>query len=132
VSETTAVLIEPNDTARQIRDHCRGRHDLVDDYEPRDGESVLRVLCYPLSEAYYFARGKPDQLTVERQSHEGGTHWYLRRDDGAVIDLTLDPSREYDTEWFDGGQACGFLSHPNPSNRTKKVLEAIGWGGDES
>lgn len=125
MSDTTVVLVEPDDTARRIREHCRDREDLVDEYEPRDGESVLRVLCYPLSEAYYFATGKPDALTPERRSHEGGSHWYLRREDGAVLDLSLRPDREYDPEWFDAGQPSGFLSHPNPSNRTKRVLDAL-------
>ena len=125
MDETTAVLVEPDETARRIRGHCRGRHDLTDDYEPQSGESVLRVLCYPLSEAYYFAAGKPDHLTPERRSHDGGTHWYLRRDDGAVIDLSLRAGREYNPAWFDDGQASGFLSHPNPSNRTKRVLDAL-------
>jgi hypothetical protein len=128
MGETTDVLVEPDATARQIRDCCRGRHDLTDDYEPRDGESVLRVLCYPLAEAYYFANDKPDALTPERRSHDGGTHWYLRRDDGAVIDLSLDPTREYDPVWFDDGRASGFLSHPNPSNRTQTVLDALEGG----
>lgn len=124
---TTAVLMEPDDTARRIREHCRDRADLMpDDYRPQGDETSLQVLCYVVAETYYFARGKPDALTPERRSHDGGSHWYLRRDDGAVVDLSLAAGKDYDPHWFDAGQACGFLSHPHPSTRTQTVLDALG------
>lgn len=129
MAATTAVLAEPDDTARRIREHCRERTDLIGDYEPREDDSVLTVLCYPLAEAYYFAKGKPGDLTPERRSHEGGSHWYLRRDDGTVIDLSLPGDRRHDLSWYDAGQPCGFLSHPNPSKRAESVLDAL-WNGE--
>lgn len=126
MTDTTTILVEPDATAARIRDHCRGRDDLMpDDYQPRDSDTPLQVLCYVVAEAYYFARDKPDALTPERRSHDDGTHWYLRRDDGAVIDLSLRADRSYAREWFDAGQPCGFLSHPDPSNRTASVLDAL-------
>lgn len=121
------VLVEPDKTAAEIRDVCHDWREIVpDNYEVPENERALSVLCYAVSEAYYFAMDKPDHLTPERKSHEAGTHWYLRRDDGAVIDLTLRTDREYVYEWYDDGAGSGFLSHPAPANRTAKVLDEIG------
>jgi hypothetical protein len=127
MGDTTAVLVEPDDTAARIRAECRDWAALMpDDYDPAAGEPPLTVLCYVVAEAYYFAQDKPDALTPERRSHDDGSHWYLRRDDDAVLDLSLRADREYAREWFDAGQPSGFLSHPNPSNRTAKVLDRLG------
>lgn len=117
------VLVEPDATARRIRDHLRDRDDLVpDEYQGRS-ENPLESLCYVASEAYYYARGKPDELKPKRiEWPDGSSHWFLQRGE-TVIDLSLlepDP-------WLPVDRANGrmFPSHPYPSNRTKDVLQRL-------
>lgn len=42
-----------------------------------------------------------------------------------MIDLSLSPDEQYNRDWFDAGQPSGFLSHPHPSTRTQRVLDAL-------
>ena len=117
------VLVQPDDTAARIRDHLRDRHDLVpEEYQGRS-ENPLQSLCYVAAEAYYYARGKPDELNPKRlEWPDGSSHWFLQNGE-YVIDLSLpepDP-------WLPVDDAEGrmFPSHPYPSNRTMDVLESL-------
>lgn len=118
------VVVEPDELAHSIREHLRERDDLVpDEYQGRS-ENPLETLCYVASEAYYYARGRPDDLQPNRiEWPDGSSHWFLTSGD-VVIDLSLeDPD-----PWLavDDATARPFLSNPYPSNRTKDVLERLG------
>jgi len=117
------VLVEPDELATQIREHLRERYDLVPEKYREPGQNPLSSLCYVASETYYYARGKPEELTPQRiEWDDGSSHWYLRNG-SYVIDLSLpepDP-------WLpvEDGEGRMFPSHPYPSKRTKDVLERL-------
>lgn len=117
------VVVEPDDTARRIREHLRTRDDLVPEEYRRDEGTPLQTLCYVASEAYYYARGKPDELTPQRiEWPDGSSHWFLRNGE-YVIDLSLpEPDPWLPVEDAEGRM---FPSHPYPSNRTKDVLQRL-------
>lgn len=117
------VVVEPDETARMIRDHLRTRKDLVPDEYLEAGQNPLSSLCYVASEAYYYAKGKPESIKPQRiEWADGSSHWFLR-DESVVLDLSL----EEPDPWLAVDEASGrmFPSHPYPSNRTKDVLERL-------
>ena len=76
--------------------------------------------CYPASEAvYHLLGGKASGYTPVR----GGGHWWLRRPDGTILDVTAE---QYDPEGFDYtiGKGGGFLTR-QPSKRAMKILNQI-------
>lgn len=117
------VVVEPDETAARIRDHLRQRPDLVPDEYHDDGQNPLSSLCYVAAEAYYYACGKPDDLSPQRiEWPDGSSHWFLKNGE-TVIDLSL----PHPDPWLPIDDAKGrmFPSHPYPSNRTKDVLERL-------
>lgn len=75
--------------------------------------------CYPASEAvYHLLGGVASGYTPVR----GGGHWWLRRPDGTILDVT---ANQY-PDGFDYtvGRGGGFLTK-KPSKRAQKILERI-------
>lgn len=125
------VLVEPDDTARQLREYVRQNPDVRhDDYETDDVDPI-REACYVLSEAYFHARGGTDsELEVYRigwadvYDDADGAHWFLR-DGDTVIDLSLPtPAYGRDVPW-DAARHRAFITGYTPSNRTQNVLETL-------
>jgi len=129
----TAVLVEPDETAARIREFVRVNQDLrPDEYDGRDG--TVAGLCYVLAESYFHAQGGTDSdLDIYCLSWSdvdpdyGGTHWYLRRgESGAWVDLGLETAAEGDDVPFGMGTRRAFITGYEPSNRTERVLNALG------
>lgn len=133
------VLVEPDETAAQIREYCREHPELqkaryVTD---RPEEDPLSGLCYVAAEAYYHARDcAPDVYCLSWREVEGvddatdATHWYLREPAGERrwIDLGLSLNPPVDLPPFETGTRRGFITGDEPSKRTRQVLAAIDGG----
>ena len=80
--------------------------------------------CYVASEAlYHRLGGKGAGWTPQSIRHEGGPHWYLKHQDGTILDATAD---QFCTPVpYEQGRGCGFLTR-QPSARTQHVLDMIG------
>ncbi|AXR78999.1 hypothetical protein [Natrarchaeobaculum sulfurireducens] len=125
------ILVEPDDTARRLREYVRNNPDVRhDDYET-DGVDPIREACYVLSEAYFHARGGTDSnLEVycigwdDVYDDADGAHWFLR-DGETVIDLSLPtPAYGEDVPW-DQARHRAFITGYTPSKRTSAVLAAL-------
>jgi hypothetical protein len=87
----------------------------------------LNGLCYFLAEALY--RLDPERFTSWCIFWEdGGTHWFLKDKDGAIIDMV---SHGYTVplctaEEYTWGQRMPFRSHGRISRRTRALLEHAG------
>ena len=79
--------------------------------------------CYVASEAlYHKLGGKSAGWTPQSIRHEGGPHWYLKNQDGTVIDPTAD---QFVTPVpYSQGKGCGFLTR-QPSARRQSVLDQL-------
>ena len=79
--------------------------------------------CYVASEViYHELGGKAAGWTPQTIQHEGGPHWYLKNQDGTIIDPTAD---QFETPVpYSDGRGCGFLTR-QPSARSKKVIERL-------
>jgi hypothetical protein len=87
----------------------------------RGSPDPLAGHCYVACEAVYHASGQRLRPTFVR--HEGAPHWYLRTDDGQVIDPT---AGQFKTPVpYDLGRGKGFLTR-QPSKRAAVVLARIG------
>jgi hypothetical protein len=126
------VLVEPDETAARIREYVRANPDLVhDDYA--DVADPLEGACYVLSESYFHASGGTDSdLDIYCLSWQDvdpayeGTHWYLRRRDGPWVDLGLPERGDAEGVPFDAGTRRAFITGYEPSQRTERVLDALG------
>lgn len=84
------------------------------------GAHPLTGHCYVASETLYHATGRTLRPQVVR--HEGGTHWYLRAQDGTVVDLTAE---QFSTPVpYHRGRGCGFLTR-RPSQRSQVLLTRL-------
>lgn len=124
------VVVEPDATARRIRDYVREHPEFRhEDYQTCD--NPVRESCYVLSEAYFHATGGTDSgLNIHCLSwadvddRYDGTHWFLS-DSDRIIDLSLpDPSAGEDVPWS-VARTRAFLTGYEPSQRATSVLEAI-------
>jgi hypothetical protein len=99
---------------------------LHEDYADTDRrEHLLNGLCYPLSEALYYAC--PGQFTPWRILWEAqGSHWFLKAQDGAIVDLVAYPELLCHPDAYAAGQRVGFLSSPRMSWRCRVLLERAG------
>ena len=80
--------------------------------------------CYIASEAlYHTLGGKEAGWTPQNIRHEGGPHWYLKHQDGTILDPTADQFRT--PVPYEKGHGCGFLTRP-PSARTQVILDRMG------
>ncbi|QLH82475.1 hypothetical protein [Halosimplex pelagicum] len=126
----TEVLVEPDDTALELRQFVRDNPDVRhEDY--RDADDPVREACYVLAEAYFHAMGGTDSgLDIYCLSWSDvdpdyeGTHWFLR-DGDAVVDLSLpDPSAGETVPWGSATRRA-FITGYEPSNRCERALNAL-------
>jgi len=129
-TETMDVVVAPDETAERIREYVRTTPDLVYD-RYQDGGATLQSACYPLSEAYFHAKGGTDSgLDIHCLSWADvdddyeGTHWFLS-DDTRWIDLSLsDPSDGEQIPWRTARRRA-FITGYEPSARAQRILGAI-------
>lgn len=97
--------------------------DLLQRGRAYDPARPLAGHCYVVCEA--LAALHPDlKPCVVR--HEGGTHWFMRRRCGAVVDPT---AAQFATPVpYDRGRGCGFLTAA-PSRRAAALLRRAGFRG---
>jgi len=125
---TREVLIEPDETAAQIRACLRAHPELRKDAYAQENGDPLLGLCYPAAEAYYHATGRSHEIYCLSWSdvdpEYDGTHWYLREADGERrwIDLAL-PDDPETLPPFEEGRHRHFLTGDEPSQRAQQVLE---------
>lgn len=125
------IAVEPDTTARQLREYVRNNPDIrKDEYDHYD--DPVEGACYVLSEAYFHAMGgdEDNDLDVYRldwgdvYDDADGAHWFLRRD-GTVVDLSLPTSAHGDDVPWDAATRRAFITGYTPSNRTQRVLTAL-------
>lgn len=77
--------------------------------------------CYVASEAaFHILGGREAGWTAVQIEHESDSHWFLRHDDGTVLDITAD---QFQTPVpYDEGRGRGFLT-VQPSKRAERVME---------
>ena len=105
---------------------CLPKQEILAEREERVVSAVRRAIgdpkdqCYPASEAVYHLLGaKCSGLTPVR----GGGHWWLRRKDGSILDVTADQYPDgFD---YSVGKGGGFLTS-NPSKRAQRVMLKAG------
>jgi len=127
----TDVVVEPDGTARELRDYVRDNPDVRhEDY--RDADDPVREACYVLAEAYFHAQGGTDSdLDIYCLSWSDvdpdyeGTHWFLR--DDAVVDLSLPDPAAGETVPWEVATRRAFITGYEPSNRAQRVLDALGY-----
>jgi len=134
----TKVCIEPDESARRIREYVREHPDLIyDEFKP-DRERSLEGGCYVLAESYFHAQGGTDSdlevycLSWSDVGHsDGGTHWFLRRSpSGTVVDLGLDRRGQAAHIPFEQATHRAFITGYEPSQRAREVLDALNlWPG---
>lgn len=89
----------------------------------RGSDNGVAGHCYVACEAIYHTLGGKDAgWTPQTIRHEGGPHWFLRHEDGTVVDPTADQFRT--PVPYDEGRGCGFLTK-QPSARAQKVLDRL-------
>lgn len=106
--------------SERIREFLRGNDDLLKgDY---GGEHPLAGHCYVASQAYHVLSDR--ETTPETVRIDGVTHWYLRDEEGAVVDLTAE---QFDREVpHDEGTPRGFgVPGGAPCSRTATVIDAV-------
>lgn len=127
---TPRVLVEPDDDARRLREYVREHPDVrKDEYAGYD--DPVEGACYVLAEAYFHLQGGTNSgLDVYRldwgdiYDDAEGAHWFLRDGDN-VVDLSLPaPEDGADVPW-EAARHRAFITGYEPSNRTKRVLEAL-------
>lgn len=120
--DSPEVVIEPDETAKRIREWLRDHPELKKSQYETEDERSLGGHCYVASEAYYHARGGKDSgLGIYCLSwDDGGTHWYLR-DGDTFVDLTVE--NPDGVPYYEGNKR-GFLTS-GPSKRARKVLDAL-------
>ncbi|WP_181685811.1 hypothetical protein [Halorhabdus salina] len=130
------IVVEPDETARQLREYVRD-HPEVRHEDYRDAEDPLTESCYVLAEAYFHAQGGEDSdLEVYRldwgevYDDAEGAHWFLREGE-TIVDLSLPtPEDGHGLPW-DLARHRAFITGYEPSNRTARVLEALGLDGGD-
>jgi hypothetical protein len=90
--------------------------------------------CYYASEAaYHLLGGKeagytPMVATYDESDEATGryfhnTHWWLRRADGTILDITAG-QYDYCFPYSSLGKGCGFLTK-RPSKRAQEIIDAV-------
>jgi hypothetical protein len=128
----TEVRIAPDDTAQELRDYVRAHPGVRKDSYAVDGDPVEGA-CYVLSEAYFHAAGGTDRFGVyrldwsEMYDDADSAHWFLRDTDAedTVIDLSLPTPADGDAVPWDAARHRAFITGYEPSNRAKRVLDAL-------
>lgn len=79
--------------------------------------------CYAASEAlYHLLGGREAGLVPVVLRHEEGPHWFLRADDGSILDPTADQFATPPDHA--AGKGCGFLTR-DPSRRAAEILRRL-------
>lgn len=77
--------------------------------------------CYVASEAaYHMLGGRAAGWTPASLRHEGATHWFLRHQDGSILDLTAGQFGSVPP--YASGVGRGFLT-AQPSRRAQVVID---------
>ena len=129
------VITQPDDLARRLR--RRGASVVGRDDSEWAGVAPWELAghCYALSEAYYHGVDDDHRGQLTPAQVEVGithpvfigevSHWYLRRSDGVVIDLTREQFEVMGIDVpYPEGRGRGFVP-PSPSAQTRELLEAI-------
>ena len=129
----TNILVEPDETAKRIREYARENPDLRKNrYDGTDG--TVEGMCYCLAEAYYHAKGARESgLRIyclswsDVDPEYSGTHWYLRDgESGPWIDLGLETAADGQHIPYSMGRHRAFMTgYDRPSKRTQRILEAL-------
>ena len=124
------ICVEPDETARQIREYIRAHPDVRKDEYTSD-EDPLHGSCYICSEAYFHATGGTESgldiyclswrdVDPERE----GTHWFLGEDD-TVYDLSLPTASIGSGIPFTEARRRAFLTGYEPSLRCQTLLDGL-------
>lgn len=85
----------------------------------------MRGNCYVTSEAlYHLLGGKESGWKPMRMRWEGDTHWFLKRHDGMILDLTTLQFKHKPNYALAVG--CGFLTK-KPSKRAQSLMDKMLW-----
>ncbi len=104
------------------------RNSLSDDLlkkEYRDRPDRVRSAghCYAASEAaYHMLGGKASGYTPMQINHEGDSHWFIKHNDGTIIDPTAD---QFKTPVpYENAVGRGFLTR-KPSKRAQTIIDRV-------
>jgi len=125
--ETTLMIyVEPDETARAIREWLRAHPEIAKDKYYSERGSVVGH-CYVASEAYFHADGGEDSdLEVYCLSHDNGTHWFLKHpEDGEIIDLSIESPEHGEQIPYDDATHRAFITGYEPSQRAETINEAL-------
>ncbi|QCW05247.1 hypothetical protein [Natrinema pallidum] len=123
------IVVEPDATARRIREYARRNPDLREGtYGGEPG--TVDGLCYPLAEAWFHAQGGQDSglkiyclSWADVRPNGAGTHWYLRDPDREVwIDLGLERPADGTHIPYAEGRSRAFMTGYEPSKRAERIL----------
>lgn len=89
----------------------------------RDHPNPVAGHCYVASEVlFHKVGGKAAGWTPQTVRHEGGSHWFLKNQNGDIVDPTAD---QFETPVpYDQARGCGFLTK-QPSKRAQVVLNRL-------
>jgi hypothetical protein len=115
-----SVFVEPDSTAREIREWLREHPEIAKDkYEAKKG--WVTGHCYVASEAYFYADGGEDSdLDVYCLSYDDGTHWFLRNGD-EIIDLSIELPEHGDKIPYQQATRRAFITGYKPSQRAERI-----------
>lgn len=121
--EVTTFVCTDREHRQLIKDVRRCLTDELRKPDYRGHQNPVAGHCYVASEAiYHKLGGKAAGWTPQTIQHEGGPHWYLKHEDGTIIDPTAD---QFGTPVpYEKGRGCGFLTR-QPSARTQQVLDRL-------
>lgn len=91
--------------------------------ERSQGDPARRGNCYVTCEAlYHLLGGRDGHWKPMVMRHEGDTHWFLKHEDGHVIDPTAD---QFETKPdYSQARGCGFLTK-EPSRRACDMMNRM-------
>lgn len=119
------IVVEPDDTARRIREWLRANPGIAKDkYDAREGEVYGH--CYVASEAYFYAMGGEDSdLEVYQLGYDGGgSHWFLKRP-GEIVDLSIENPEDGHGIPYDDATHRAFIRGYTPSKRAERINDAL-------
>lgn len=134
---TSNVIVEPNEFARDLREEVVDILGRDDSTWANVSPSMLAGHCYTLSNAYYYGLSQqardnhvPQQVRFEINDPlfiGEVSHWFLKRSDGCIIDLTAEQFNVPDVSVpYDDARGRGFGSHSTPTDDAKALLIATG------
>jgi hypothetical protein len=86
---------------------------------------MKRGNCYVTSEAlFHLLGGKAAGWKPMHLSHEGNTHWFLKHNNGMILDATVKQFKNLPD--YNKAKGCGFLTR-KPSKRAKQLMKELIW-----